>query len=373
MDSTLTDTVFTESDDTYSTDIELENGTYEIYVKARDAEDNEYGTSESVSITIDTEAATLDYVEIGQEGDLTAGGTFEIYVYSEPDLHQVGVLLDDKIYELTESLGTDGTYVGLLVAPGEAGTYSLDIILVDSLANEVQYSDAATITVVADETTTDDDSTDDEDDTDTDTDTETGNDDTTTDGTDDDTSTDDTTDASADTEDDTTTEETAYPSTVTGLEATNGDTKVTLTWEAAIAGSEDTYIDHYKVYYGYAEDLLYSTATTFDSSTTWYIPNLDNDTTYYFAIVAVDSKGVESLEKSSVMSGTPEAEEVSYTMDMGKLHDSADDEDVSIEDTGTPEETPESGPETAWILLFTLVFTQFYFQAKKKIGLMQNE
>jgi len=332
--------VFTEADDTYSADIELSNGTYEVYVTARDAEDNQYATSESVSITIDTEAATLDYIEISPEGDLEAGSTFEVYAYSEPNLHQVGILLDDKIYELTESLGTNGTYVGLLVAPDEAGTYALDVILVDSLANEIQYSDAATLTVVStatEEVTTPEEPVVEE------------------------------PPVEEPVVEEPVVEEIKYPSTVTGLEAVNGDTKVTLTWEAAIAGSEDAYIDHYKVYYGYADNLLYSSATTFDSSTTWYVPNLANDTVYYFAVSAVDSKGVESLAKSTATSGTPVAAEVVYTIELGKLHDSAD-EQVSIEDTGTPDQTPQSGPGTAWVLLFTLAFTQIYFQAKKKIA-----
>ncbi len=348
----LADTIFTESDDTFSTELELDNGDHSIYVVAKDSDDTEYGTSSTVDLTIDTESAALDYMEIDPEGDLTAGDTFTVYVYSEPDLHQVGILLDDKIYELTESLGTDGTYVGILVTPDDAGTYSLDVILVDSLANEIQYSDMETINVVAEEAEAEEEAEEEE-----------------TEGADEETTADDeaTEEEAAEEEVE---EEPAYPATVSGVETTTGDSRITLTWESAIASDETAFIDHYKIYYGYAENLLYSTAETYDSSTTWYIPSLQNDETYYFAVTAIDSNGLESLEKSSVVSGVPEAEEVEDEYTLGKLHDSAEEEEVNLDEV---EETPESGPEVAWILLFTLVFSQVYFSTKKKIAEQSEE
>ncbi|EKD47901.1 MAG: hypothetical protein ACD_65C00223G0003 [uncultured bacterium] len=308
--------------------MELDNGSHEIYVIAKDADGITAETSGTVSITIDTEAAALDYITIDPAGSITAGDTFTVEIFSEPDLQQVGVLLDDKIYELRESLTTNGVYEGTLAAPYEEGVYNLDVILVDMLANEIQYSDQAVINVVAGET---------------------GN----------------ATEPPEGGEETLTEEEkttATAPSDVAGVEAINGSGRVTLTWEAAGTGSQDVFIDHYKVYYGPDPELLYSTAETFDSSTTWYIPNLANEITYYFEVTAIDSEGNESLGKSIAVAGTPEPEEEEG---LGTLHDVAG--EPSIEETGTPEETPASGPSPAWILLFTLVFTQSYFGIKKKL------
>lgn len=334
----LLDTIFTEADNTFSEEVELDNGSHEIYVVAKTSGGTEMASSDTVSVTIDTEAPGLDYIEISPEGDLEAGTTFSISVYSEPGLNQVGVLLDDKIYELQESIETSGVYEGILVAPYTDGLHELDVILVDSLANEIQYSSEATINVLAveeevvDEETTEEDTTEEE---------------------------------PIDEEPEVIEEEpeATPPTQVTGVEAVNGDSRVTLTWEAAEPGTEDIFIDHYKIYYGPDAELLYSTVETYDSSTTWYIPNLQNDTQYFFKVVAVDSEGNESEEGSDVISGTPEV--VEETDSFGKLHESAD--EASIDETGMPEETPESGPEAAWIILLTLVFAELYFRSKKKL------
>ncbi|MFA6528867.1 MAG: fibronectin type III domain-containing protein [Candidatus Gracilibacteria bacterium] len=305
-----------QQDNSFEIELELEAGTHSLYAKT------DLGQSETVDITIDTEAPVIDYVETSTEGAIEAGSTFDITLYSEPGLREVGLILEDKIYELSESIDQEGTYTGILVAPEAAGIYEIDTILVDELGNEIQYGNQLTISVMAKESTD---------------------------------------------EPDTTPEEipeetiTVNPSKVEGLEAINEDSKVVLTWEAATSGSEDTVINNYKIYYGPEADLLYSTATTMDSSTTWYIPNLGNGTTYYFAVTAIDSQGNESLEKSAAVSGTPIAE----------LHESAP-EEPSIEDLGTPDETAESGPGLVWIILTTIVFAEIYFKAKKSLRVSRN-
>lgn len=321
--SSLTDTIFTEPDNTFSTELELGSGSHEIYVVAKDADDTEIATSETVSLEIDTDAPTLDYITVTPEGEIEAGDTFTIEIYSEPDLHQVGVILDDKIYELQESIELSGLYEGMLVAPYEEGLHELDVILVDILANEIQYSNQATINVVS--TAVEE-------------------------------------EIIEEVEEEFVFE--TNPLDVAGVEVINGDSRVTLTWEASETESEDTYIDHYKIYYGPSADLLYTTAETYDSSTTWYIPNLQNGITYYFAVTAIDSEGNESLGKSIAIEGIPEAPPVEE--DLGTLHESAD--EPSVEETGTPEETPDSGPETAWVILFTIVFAEFYFKIKKNLN-----
>ncbi|MBU1018605.1 MAG: fibronectin type III domain-containing protein [Patescibacteria group bacterium] len=314
--------VFTTPDNAFSYEADLGSGLHQLYAVTKDADGNELETSETVSVTIDMDAPILDYVTISPEGDLAAGSTFSVEIFSEPNLNQAGIILGDKIYELQESITTKGVYKGTLLAPETEGIYELDIILVDTLANEIQYSNQATISVVEAVVVVEEEVVEIEE------------------------------------------EVVVTPSDITGVEAINGDSRVTLTWEAAVSGSENTFIDHYKIYYGPDPELLFSTVETYDSSTTWYIPGLQNDTTYYFQVVAVDSEGAESLGRSATMEGTPEAEEV--IEELGKLHESA--EEPSLEETGTPEETPDSGPQAAWVLLFTIVFAEFYFKTKKKIN-----
>ncbi len=343
---TVIETIYADPDNTFSIETSLDNGDHVLYVLAKDVDDVEYGMSEEVEITVDTQAPTLDYVEKSVEGDIEAESTFTLTVYSEPNLHQVGAILDDRLYELDESIDLEGQYSGILIAPSVDGYYSIDVILVDALANEIKYSDQSSVNVILTEEEI--------------------------------------------VEEEITTEEpiveeeiieeiveeveevTLTPTAVTGVSAANGEGKVTLTWEAAIAGDESAYIKNYKIYYGPSEHLLYSTATTWDSSTMWYIPNLQADATYYFQVVAVDSNGVESETRSAIVSGMPKAitETTEEETSLGELHDSALEEmsDVSLEEYELPEETPDSGPEVLWVALFTLAFTHFYFRAKRRLA-----
>lgn len=301
-----------QQDNTFETEVDLENGEHSLYIKTLDSSETELGQSETIEITIDTTAPTIDYIETTQEGPLETGTTFDVTLYSEPGLREAGLILEDKIYSLTESIDQEGTYTGVLVTPMTEGIYQLDAILVDELGNEIQYPNQLAISVMGKEEVV---------------------------------------------------IEVTNPSQVEGVETINGDTKVTLTWESAISESDTTVIDHYKIYYGPEEDLIYSTVETFDSSTTWYIPNLQNSSTYYFAITAIDSLGNESLEKSEIVSGIPQGTTPSTDSTMGKLHESAP--SASIE--GTPDETAETGPGLGWIILVTLAFTEIYFKSKKML------
>jgi len=310
----------TQQDNTFETDIDLANGSHSLYIKAFDSSETELGQSETIEITIDTEAATIDYVETGTTGAIEAGNTFDVTLYSEPGLREVGLILEDKIYELTESIDQEGTYTGILVAPTTEGIYQLDAVLVDELGNEIQYPNQLTVSVMAK-----------------------------------------TTDSTEIIEEEVAEE--INPSMVEGVETISGDTKITLTWESAEAGSDTTSIDHYKIYYGPEEDLIYSTVETLDSSTTWYVPNLTNGSTYYFAITAIDSEGNESLEKSEIVSGTPQGTTPTTDSTMGELHESAP--ETSIAQLGTPDETAETGPGLIWVTLFTFAFAEIYFKARK--------
>ena len=102
----------------------------------------------------------------------------------------------------------------------------------------------------------------------------------------------------------------AVPSDVIDLSATAGDGSVTLNWTAA--EDEDGLILEYKIYYGASSvqsaDQAYESETYTDSDqVSFTISELENGTTYYFSMTAIDDEGNESSNYSSEVAATPQA------------------------------------------------------------------
>jgi hypothetical protein len=130
-------------------------------------------------------------------------------------------------------------------------------------------------------------------------------------------------------------------------------------------------INHYRIYYGPSSELLVNSVDTLDTSTTWYVPELFNGATYYFSVHAVDSEGNESLQKSTLVSGAPEAEEVVAIQEAEMQKE----EEEQIEEAGRgaietateEEEIPtDTGPEVAWLILLSIGFAQAYNYFRKR-------
>jgi hypothetical protein len=140
------------------------------------------------------------------------------------------------------------------------------------------------------------------------------------------------------------------PATVTGVLTYVSDGKVTLVWDAA--SDNETFVKHYRVYYGTSPQNLDHYADTNDASTTWYVPNLVNGQQYYFAVSAFDSQGMESAALSEAVSGIPvttavaSAGQVSgqYGSNESNLHYAAN-------VLAPPETTAKTGPELIWFVL----------------------
>jgi hypothetical protein len=113
--------------------------------------------------------------------------------------------------------------------------------------------------------------------------------------------------------------DTEEPSFVENVAATPGDAEVTLSWDAA---TDDTEVTGYAVFYGTTsvveaylnlpegEDpasVQYDNVVDLEAVLEYSLEDLTNDTTYYFAVVAIDAAGNESLEYSSEVSATPVA------------------------------------------------------------------
>lgn len=98
------------------------------------------------------------------------------------------------------------------------------------------------------------------------------------------------------------------PSDVEGLSAQAGDGEVELSWDMA---TDNVGVTEYKIYYGLnsvaedSESYTLGPVETNNDSLSHTVTGLVNDTTYYFAITALDSAGNESEYYSEEISATP--------------------------------------------------------------------
>lgn len=230
----------------------LTEGEHTIKANLLNDERDIVATSDEITITIDTSGPQIEDLNINPETDIVTNSVIEIELFSEENLSQVSIIFADQFFELDQDSNSNGKYIGSVQTPSNPGTYGIDIVLVDQFGNESAINDFTTVEV---------------------------------------------------TEGDNNTSVTP-PSRVNGLEALAEDSKVTLTWEPA---TDDTFVDHYRIYFGLSESNLVNSVDTFDATPTWYIPNLDNETTYFFAITAIDSEQNESELRSITVSSTPSA------------------------------------------------------------------
>lgn len=105
-------------------------------------------------------------------------------------------------------------------------------------------------------------------------------------------------------------EDTVSPSDVENLEAFASDSEVSLSWDLA---TDDTGVVGYNIYYG-ADSVTsdsnanYTEVVKVENVIEHTIEELSNDTTYYFAVTALDEAGNESEYYSNEAGATPEAD-----------------------------------------------------------------
>ncbi len=103
--------------------------------------------------------------------------------------------------------------------------------------------------------------------------------------------------------------DTKNPSDVENLKGTAQDKAVTLTWDAA---TDDVAVTGYQVHYGL--NTVGSTGSSYDMKKDtgnvleYKVEGLENDTTYYFSVVAYDAAGNESLRWAKEVSYAPTAD-----------------------------------------------------------------
>ncbi len=220
----------------------LSAGSHSFYVMSDTGQ-----VSKSVNINVDTLPPVLNSISISPDGVIKPGQMLRVVVSSEPDLDEVMVKVGGIQKDLYPEAGQAGTYAGSFAAPTATGSYPIDVVLADDLSNKSELKSQKTI-LVEDEAV-------------------------------------------------------VLPSTVQNPEGIAGDSEVLLTWNTV--SDHVTGISSYKVSYGTSHDNLDQTAQTESSATSLKITGLQNDTQYFFAVKAVDSKAFESLEASVVIAVTP--------------------------------------------------------------------
>lgn len=330
-----------EFDNTFTYSLEgLEDGSYVIYTDIVELDDGEADyedaeivevieESESETVEIDTTAPEIVSISSDPEDEAELSEVVTVTVLTESDLEEAYLLFEDEIYELEETI-TSGKYEAELVMPEEEGEYTIDVVLMDALGNEVQYRDELSIVVV---TTSE-------------TDTE---------------SAEDTAD-SEESEADNEIIEGGDVEKVTGVMVTEDEEAVIISWEAA---ESDNTIAYYRVYYGPSEEALYAISDTFDSSTSWMITDLLGDQVYYFAVAAVDVEGMEGPQSDTTVGVALAKEGTSESLD---AEVPTGEEEPEITYTEQPDSTPESGPATTALMLISLMGSAGYAGFRKKIN-----
>ncbi|MBN1258268.1 fibronectin type III domain-containing protein, partial [Candidatus Peregrinibacteria bacterium] len=183
------------------------------------------------------------------EGTVAPGASLTLTAQSEPNLEEVRIRIQGVEEPLPPSASQPGTYTATVTAPVSAGSYPIDVILVDKLANKAEFNAKATVAVSVPKP--------------------------------------------------------VAPPRVEGLEGMPGDRQVTLSWQPVTA-AENT-VQNYRVYFGALFDNLNQKLDTVGAVTSAVIQNLENGRQYFFAVRAADSKGNESEEASVTVAVTPVA------------------------------------------------------------------
>lgn len=302
----------------------LLSGEHKLFAAALDSNGVIQSTSDEVLITIDISGPQLTDIIFDPASGIKTGELVNITVITEETVFQGAVVFNVDIAEL-DADPTDSTkYFASIQAPAQEGTYPVDVILVDELGNEGLYEGVANleVTVTGDAVIS--------------------------------------TAINGDQEPTTPSEpsgpvvgEPVFPSDVFGVRATSSDQRVTLTWQPA---SSDLGIKNYRILYGTSAANLDMFADTLDNTTTWYIPNLQNGTEYFFAVLAIDNDDNESLNPSSIISSIP------FSAGPVTEPPAIVEPDLPVAPT-----MQASGPEFIWFILFSLLASQLYFKYRKKV------
>lgn len=278
-------------------------GQHQFYVASVNDAGIITNTSQPVIVTIDTEPPKASQVLVEPSGSVDPGTTVTVKLFTEDQLAKATLILQGSIHDMP--MTASGVYAVSVAAPIEFGQYPLDFVLTDDLGNETSLKNQGTISVG---------------------------------------------------------KLSAPPAVVantSNLVATPGDGRITLNWTAP-AGLT-TPVKNYRVYYGISPNQLTEAVDTLTNATTWYIPNLQNGVTYYFAVISVDQQGNTPKSFNQIIPGTPNPPVVAtpppsfiFGADGAEALDDME------------EDASKSGPEMLWLVLLSALGGVFYSRARKK-------
>lgn len=278
-------------------------GQHQFYVASVNDAGIITNTSQPVTVTIDTEPPEISQILVEPSGSVDPSTPVKVKLFTDDQLSKAAMVLQGSINEM--SMTNPGVYEVTVAAPVEFGQYPLDFVLTDSLGNESNVKNQGTISVG----------------------------------------------------------KLSAPETViantSNLVATPGDGRITLNWTAPQGAT--TPIKNYRVHYGISPNQLSEAVDTLTNATTWYIPNLQNGVTYYFAVIPVDQQGKTPKTFNQIVPGTPNPPVVAtpppsfiFGADGAEALDDME------------EDASKSGPEMLWLVVLSAFGGIFYCQARKK-------
>lgn len=267
-------------------------------------------TATPVTVTIDSTPARVESTVITKT-HLAPGETTEIIIRSDADLNSIQATIGDFITDLEPDPANPGLYRGTLTAPAADGEYTINVIITDKVGNVSPAAEVGKLRVDASLKP----------------------------------------DAPVGFD---------VPSKVSGVSAAPGNARITLTWQLAQAASG---IALYRIYYGSDPTSLNLIVNTQDSKTTWFIPNLQNGTKYYFQVVGVDTQGSEGDNRSDVVNATPSATAGPATLGGAPV---LCDPMPCPPDISPPPYTPEDGPGVLGVVIASLAGGAVWRFWKKK-------
>lgn len=285
----------------YTTGV-LTEGPHTFYVASVNDVGTILDTSEEVEITIDSSGPEVGNVVIEPSSTVDPGQVVTVKLYTEDILSQLSLVIGTDIYDLTKS--ASGFYSASFQAPIDFGQYPLSFRVVDQLGNESTLDEAAVLNVGKLPDKND------------------------------------------------------LVGTVADVKATPGNMRVILKWGAVKSTNP---INNYRVYYGDSPNQLTKAVDTFTDSTVWYVPNLENGKKYYFAVVAVDSKGNVSEFFSDVVAAIPDSA-LSNGVDVEELNGVTGGE--NLQDMGN--DVSDTGPEVLWLILISAIGGIFYSESARR-------
>ncbi len=226
----------------------LADGQHLMYVAMVNAIGTITEVSAPVAFTVDTEAESELDVSFEPLGNAIPGSAVKVKVIAASKLSSLELVVEGVRTQLRYNVA--GFYEGSFAAPMAFGTYEVKFNVVDELGNKSEVVAEEKLVV-----------------------------------------------GSLDFE------EKVAPANVTNVVAVAGDRKVSLTWDAVDAGAAG--LTNYRVYYGLAPNDLTEAVDTFSVAPNWFVPNLVNGQTYYFAVVAVDERTNVSDQFSNIVMATP--------------------------------------------------------------------